>query len=417
MSHPVNESAEDSVTSGSGPDASPHRVVYAYNGFYQGRKELGPTSSWELTWRESLRSRFGASLVTFNPDAFGPTSNRESDAALLDLVREFDPDMLVMISHVGIEWERDFISRETLRSIRAAGVKVVAIWGDLQFPKERKQLRALRGCVDLNACTASQAVAQRMSHRDPMMYTWVPISDEPLAERCDCGALVSYAGALKQGRDHTIAYLEAQGIRVHVGGGEGAKALTREEYLRLLAHPIAISFSRSDMETVTNARTFEVIRQGVVLMEQWGRETAKLLAPYVEYVPWNDHQDLLQQITRLATDPERRARIADNGRLASERFSNDALWARVLDRIGEHSHALPVESFAVDWAAYRGPHRRREQMQDWLSRRPEMNGWLTFRLHLRGATYRTRRLLSSARRVSAARHADDGMLHDEETSS
>ena len=43
-------------------------VVFAFNLFYQGRQELGTTSSWETTWLGSIRNFFGDEVKIFNPD-------------------------------------------------------------------------------------------------------------------------------------------------------------------------------------------------------------------------------------------------------------------------------------------------------------------------------------------------------------
>ena len=63
-------------------------VVFAFNLFYQGREELGATSSWERTWLGSIKNFFGDEVKIFNPDIFGPNSSSESDSALISLLNE-----------------------------------------------------------------------------------------------------------------------------------------------------------------------------------------------------------------------------------------------------------------------------------------------------------------------------------------
>ena len=63
-------------------------VVFAFNLFYQGREELGATSSWERTWLGSIKNFFGDEVTIFNPDIFGPNSSSESDSALISLLNE-----------------------------------------------------------------------------------------------------------------------------------------------------------------------------------------------------------------------------------------------------------------------------------------------------------------------------------------
>jgi len=364
------------------------KVMYAFNRFYSGREEFGPTSGWELNWLKSLERYFGENLSTFNPDAYGPHESQASDQALSEAMRTTGARLLVMINHKGWAWTRDFISNETLRTLRREGVRIIAIWGDPQVPAQRRQLRSLRGTVDLNLCTGTQSVSARLAHRDPVMYAWVPVHDQRVRSHCDCGALVGFAGSLKGERAQVIHHLREQGIQVHSGGGEGVTALSRDEYLQIMAHPISLSFSQTDLETLANMRTFEVINQGVVLMEQWGRETAKLLTPYQEYVPWYDSADLIRQVRELSDDPARRRAIARAGLEASARFDNALLWDTALERIQQRDASSLEPAYAIDWTRYRGPHPRIARLEDRLTRQRWANAVVFTRLHSRGVRQR-----------------------------
>lgn len=311
-------------------------VVFAFNLFYQGRQELGTTSGWETTWLGSIRNFFGDEVKIFNPDIFGPNSSSESDSALISLLNESGASLLLMVFHNGLHWKRSFISDGALRQIRKSGVRIVAIWGDLQVPEQRSLALSLRDMVDLNLATASESVVARLSHDLPLLCSWVPIIDSPIhsSELCNCGAQVSYAGGVKRNRLATVRYLEQRGINVHVGGGEGVKSLSRHEFLKVLAHPMTLSFANSGGEKVVNARVFEALGQRSLLLEEWGRETAKWFVPFVEYVPWRRESDLLAQILWLGENPSTVNTIAGAGYEARKRLSNERLWLRVIDCLG-----------------------------------------------------------------------------------
>lgn len=345
------------------------QVLYAHNIYYQGREEWGPTSSWEVTWGDSLERFFGCDIVRFNPDLFGPASHADSDAAVLELVRAHETRLLVMISHIGMGWTREFISKPTLAEMRRQGIRVVSVWGDITHVAQRDALRRLSPEVDLNVCTATSGAANRLARRNPILYSWVPISDEPAERKCDCGALVSLAGSARKGRQQAVDFLRANGVEVHSSGGEGVGSLSRQDYLTMLAHPMTLGFSKNGSESVTNARTFEALTQGSVLLEGWGRETAKVLRPYDEYVPWHSFDDLLEQVNRLSVDVAERQRIAENGRHAVARFTHEALWTRVVARIGLGESDLGFDFVhPVDWSTYRGRMRRPAQVMDtWMS--------------------------------------------------
>ena len=313
------------------------KVIFAFNLYYQGRQELGYTSSWETTWLGSIRNFFGDEIKVFNPDIYGPNSSSESDAALISLLNEFGAGLLLMVFHNGLNWNRSFISDGALRQIRKSGVRIVAIWGDLQHPLQRSLALSLRDMVDLNLATASESVVARLSRDLPLLCSWVPIIDSPIhsSELCNCGAQVSYAGGVKRNRLATVRYLEQRGINVHVGGGEGVKSLSRHEFLKVLAHPMTLSFANSGGEKVVNARVFEALGQRSLLLEEWGRETAKWFVPFVEYVPWRRESDLLAQILWLSENPSTIETIAGAGYEARKRLSNERLWLRVVDCLGD----------------------------------------------------------------------------------
>ncbi len=302
-------------------------ILYVYNKFYQGNPNFGETSSWELIWRSFLTRVNIKPLIIFNPDEYGLVSTEKSDSALINLVDSNRISHIVMIYHIGIGWNRDFISDKTLDSIKRRGIKIIAIWGDIQIPAQRKTVRKLSKRVDLNVMTASHAAFSRFDNKIKRYYSWVPLErDAKQQKKCECSASVSFAGAAKNNRVKFLNAIKESGIDVHIGGGEGKGTLTRDDYLTLIAHPISISFSGSRLEPLVNARTFEVISQGSLLMEQWGRETPKFLIPYVDYVPWFNKSDLVGKVRFYSDNPVEAKKIALNGKKKFESLTDDRLW-------------------------------------------------------------------------------------------
>lgn len=113
-------------------------VLFVYNKYYQGLKERGPTSTWEVNWGLSIKSFFGDQVSTFNPDSFGPESSNESDLRLLRLIEQIQPRFLIMIyNNYPHPWTRDFISLQTLGTIKINGIEIISIWGDIHLPGQR----------------------------------------------------------------------------------------------------------------------------------------------------------------------------------------------------------------------------------------------------------------------------------------
>ena len=307
------------------------KTLFCYNKYFQGREELGPTSSWESLWRNSLSSFYQGRFIEFNPDAYGPISSIESDKALMALIQKESITTLVMINHKGLNWDREFISPKILMSLKSRGIYIVSIWGDLQFPSERKRQQELDSLINLNICTSSDAIVKRIRFSGSRIYTYVPLNELPLEleSKCKCESQVSYGGSAKGSRLEYLKYLRSNDVGVHAGGGEGISSLSRSDYLKLLSHPITISFSNSRLEPCVNARTFEVLSQGTLLMEQWGRETAKFLIPFEHYVPWKSKSDLLRLVKHYLDNPSERERIAEAGHRRYQELIDIPVWTLV----------------------------------------------------------------------------------------
>ena len=304
-------------------------VLFIYNNFYQGQESYGPTSSWEITWKSSIQAYFGRKVYFFHPDIYGPDSNEESDQSLLKLVSEISPKLIVMIYHNGAQWNRVFISTEAMQSLHSV-TRIVGIWGDIHHPEQRVLLRKLEPFIHLNLCTASSAAVKRLGLGNKVRYIPVPILDMKVNSDCNCRSRVSFAGGMKDRRAQIINFLKRNGVGIHHGGGEGSKTLSRTDFLSLLGHDMSISFGGSRLESLTNARTFEILSQESLLLEEWGTETCKILKPFVEYVPWFNKNDLLKKIDYYQRNPEMARKIALNGSLKLKDFSNEILWDSVI---------------------------------------------------------------------------------------
>src|SRR3989338_7599288 len=106
---------------------------------------------------------------------------------------------------------------------------------------------------------------------------------------------------------------------------------------------ITLSFSRATFSHVINARPFEAMLCGAMVLEQEGLETPKLYTPFVDYVPYFSDKDLLEKARYYLARDEERRQIAHNGRLKTETlYSAERFWRLLLSR------ALDVTS-TDDW--------------------------------------------------------------------
>jgi hypothetical protein len=386
-------------------DYSSSTCIFAYNGFYAGRAELGGTSSWELTWLDSLKKFFGERLVEFNPDSYGPEDHGDSDSALLRLVDDVHPQHLFMIYNPGQGWDREFIGRTTLQALRDRGVKIGAIWGDVQLPAQRRSVRELRDIVDINICTASDSASARFGSKVSTLYCWVPVSDPrlPRVDRCNCGASLSYAGSYKGRRASIVDYVKAAGISIHTGGGEAGAQLSRPDFVKLLAHDFGLSFSGHSAEALTNARTFEIVNQGSLLLEEWGRETAKWLKPFEEYIPWFNKRDLVQKVRYFERNPAEASEIGARAHSKWLAMSDDVLWMNVLraaddGRRGAQNTRAFIDPLRPSLVSFGRARRSAVLVGEALTRTPLSEPWFTAAYYSSAARHGIpRRIRSSIR--------------------
>jgi len=97
---------------------------------------------------------------------------------------------------------------------------------------------------------------------------------------------------------------------------------------------IAISFSRAHGVNVVNARPFEAMSCGAMLIEQDSPELCKLFEENKEFVMWKTKVDLLEKIQYYLTLHEERYTIARSGQSKiEEKYSAKKFWEMALEKI------------------------------------------------------------------------------------
>src|SRR5205085_623837 len=104
------------------------------------------------------------------------------------------------------------------------------------------------------------------------MYMWDPtnpkIYNDQKKER---DIEISYIGSFKPHRLRKINYLKQNNIKVLCRGGENNEHLSPEEYADMYQRSkITLSFSRALYSHVINARPFEAMACGAMILEQEG---------------------------------------------------------------------------------------------------------------------------------------------------
>ncbi len=240
-------------------------------------------SEWETGLWKSLESLDEYEIARFHPDKYYHTTGKHCDEALLQAIDRVKPDYVVAVIYKALGTPVT-ISLPTLSSINCP---IISIWGDLEADEQQALCKGLEIFFWKIVATANKSVADRFGYT----YLHVPrdsrIFNNPTKERdIDIVFSGSY-GYGREERQEAMLHLLNNGIKLVHGGSEGGDHFTTEEYAdRYKRAKLALSFSKARGMNVVNARPFEAMSCGAMLLEQESLELAKLYTPFVDYVPW-----------------------------------------------------------------------------------------------------------------------------------
>lgn len=310
-------------------------VLFVLDKWCAGNPDFG-ISEWESNLWGSLESSGLATCQTFHCDEYYYLYQQAGDDALLRKCLNDKPDLVCLVIYRIPGSDFNVLTLRTLEIIRhQLNIPTIAIWGDIYFPEDVEISKMVLPFVDFNVCTASSAAVSRIAQPRKYTYFWVPKDSRyfynPGIER---EIPISYVGSPKLDRLAAIKYLRKNGIDTYQSGGERQEHISTKQYAQIfMRSKIALSVSRSGHQHVTNARAFEATLCGAMLLEEEGFETAKLFTPFVDYVLYSSHRDLVEKAKHYLTHDVERQQIANRGcKKAQEHYSANRFWKLVLNR-------------------------------------------------------------------------------------
>ncbi len=290
-------------------------------------------SEWEGNIWASLDSTDLVDIARFHFDKYFYHTGKRGDEAVLERIYQINPDLVVMILYKPLGSDPTVISQEVVDIIaNHKKIPIVTIWGDLEIEEQRDLAKIMAPYCSKVVGTASKEIVEGLGYK----YMHVPkdskfFNNPGLFRDID----VVFSGSFGYGRDdrrEVLQHLIDNDIKLLAGGSEGGEHLTVQEYTsRYKRAKLALSFSRVAGRNVVNARPFEVMSCGALLLEQDSPELAKLYTPYYDYVPWDDKEDLLKKVKYYLSHPVAREGIAANGqKKTEERYSAKTFWEEVL---------------------------------------------------------------------------------------
>ncbi len=300
-------------------------------------------SEWEDNLARSIDSTGEYDVLTFHFDKYFHTYQQHGDTALIDAINQHKPQYIVCVYHLTVNHpvagNYGVPAFQTLAAIYHAGIHMIFIWGDLEDKTQRLLSKTIEPLAWKMIGTASKSLTEDLGYKYMHVPKDLKVFNNPKKER---DIDVVFSGSYKLWRPErlsAIKYLEENGINILYGGSEGDDHFTTEEYAdRYKRAKMALSFSTStiNLETgekvnVVNARPFEVMSCGAMLLEQKSEELAKLYTPNVDYVEWTDNIDLLKKVKYYLAHEDERLSIAQSGQEKTDRLYNaKTFWEEAL---------------------------------------------------------------------------------------
>lgn len=309
-------------------------VLFVGDYFCAGQPSMG-ISEWEGNIANSLDSTGLADVLTFHMDKYYYHTGNRGDSALVERIDELKPDYIVMIIYKQFGQDPAVIVENTMKVItQIQGVPVITIWGDLEAQQQRDIAKTVAPYCYKVIGTANKQVTEELGYT----YAHVPkdsrIWNNPNKDRNIDVLFYGSFGLGREERQKYLLHLINNGINVVAGGSEGRDHFSTEDYADGYKRAkIALSFSKAHGMNVVNARPFEAMSCGALLMEQSSQELAKLYEPGKDYVEWIDEIDLLNKVRYYLEHEDERKQIADSGcKKTQELYSAKTFWESILKR-------------------------------------------------------------------------------------
>jgi len=352
------------------------KVLYVGDKWCLGKKVHG-ISEWETNLWKSLKSTGLVNLEVFHFDDYFYQNKKPGDGAFIKKISTFHPDIICIVIYKKPGADFNVPKWKTLKVIKNHyKIPIIAIWGDLVTPGQVKIYKELLPYTTINAATLSAATVKRMGNPEKCIYMWVPkdtkIFNNPQKKR---DINVSYTGSLKKDRLERINYLVDNSIPVYYRGGEREEHLTTSEYADIFKRSkITLSFARQyfpHYSHVIDARPFEAMNCGTMVMEEENFETPKLFIPFVDYVPYTSKKDLLEKVQYYLKHDKERKIIARNGyEKVINLYSARRFWELLIERV-----------------MYSSPYNTGDLLSLKLSYLSHMTPWRSFRLKFLDTIY------------------------------
>jgi len=311
---------------------SKKKILFLTEKWCDGNPDMGLTNHYHNLFG-TLASLDNVEIGVFHYDEYKYTSNKHVDEEIPNVMKSFEPDVVV-VSHLGTSLMNP--TRKSYEFMHNLGVKVVFIWPDtrdsiIDTIRELEDVSSLHvsWCYERDETIIDNHI-RLPTPQDPRMYY------KQKTKQYDAVFVGSLNGYTHRGP--FIQHTQQEGCKLSVSGGQREAKLSPEQYAFLIASSkVSVNFSESAIkgEHQMKGRVLETLSAGVMLLEYKNDVTSKLLTPGVHYAEFGTKEELAEKINYYLEHDEEREKIAAAGyELYNKRFSPACFWGTIFKRIG-----------------------------------------------------------------------------------
>lgn len=317
---------------------------------------------YEMSFMGPLQETGLVEMETFWYREWLPDADAPQDWAFFQQCLNFRPDIIVVISwwHYPNEKTRTTLSLTTFHLLRTLlGVKIVAYLFDQAYEHFTTTDTLVRFCDIAYVHEHKKYFEKHSAIPERHHYTIATVSPKLFHADADATrdlglVFVGGIGGYSSGdRTQGIEVLRLNGLSVTTPGGRGTGQikLSNSEYASYFKRAkISLCWSKhiSGKWYQAKGRIFESTLAGAMLLCEGCEEVDMYLTPFVDYIPFASHRDLVARGRYFLDNDDERLKVARSGhQKALSKYAANVVWQSTLQEIGTTSYYREEEAIEL----------------------------------------------------------------------
>lgn len=232
-------------------------------------------------------------------------------------------------------------SIECIKKLKERGIFICVFWPD-NNPLDLVLRKNILPYIDLNIPhdNPKSNTNQVRFEDEKHLYLWTPINSN-LYFKDNQTLDVGFIGSTRYPeRQEYLNKLKVKLPNIQIGGGQRESSSSINKYAKMVRScKIGLNFCKNPMGSgyeQIKGRVFEVIASKSLLLEEKNSSTPDFFTPGLDYVEFENLEDLVNKIEYYSQNESERISIAENGfRKFNKYYTSKHFWDKVMTRIYE----------------------------------------------------------------------------------